>query len=71
MSKSLSVNVVIEGCNGEQITDKEILAKIKEKWQADGNKVKDIDSLNIYPNVADNKAYYVINGTIEDYIPLF
>ena len=33
---------------GNQADDKQLIAKVKELWFADGNKVKDIKELNLY-----------------------
>lgn len=70
MAKRIDQNIFVE--NGDQkISDKDIVSKIKEVWTAEGNKVKNIDSLDIYPKVCDNKAYYVINGDITGSVVLF
>ena len=33
---------------GLQVEEKEVIAKIKEAWVSEGNKIKDIKDLNIY-----------------------
>ena len=33
---------------GRQVEEKALIAKIKEIWVAEGNKIKDIKDLNIY-----------------------
>ena len=55
---------------GKQVEEKDIIARVKELWVADGNKVKDLKTLNLYVKPEENAAYYVINddavsGTIE------
>ena len=56
---------------GKQAEEKDIVAKIKELWVAEGNKVKDIKTLNIYAKPEDNAVYYTINDEIEGSIELF
>lgn len=36
---------------------------IKEQWKADGNKVKDLQSIEIYFKPEEAMCYYVANGT--------
>ena len=50
--------------HNKKISDKEIATKVKEAWVAEGNKVKDISSAEIYYKPDEGKCYYVINGTI-------
>ena len=33
--------------NGQQAEEKAIIAKVKELWVAEGNKIKDIEDLNL------------------------
>lgn len=70
MAKTMVQNIYIER-EEHKISDKEIIAKIKEVWVNDGNKVKDINTLDVYPKANENKAYYVINGEITGDIDLF
>lgn len=49
---------------GQEVTDKEIVAKIKELWVADGNKIKDIKTLDLYIKPEDMAVYYVINANV-------
>ena len=42
----------------------ETIAKIKEKWVAEGNLVKSIKSLVMYAKPEEKKVYYIINDTI-------
>ncbi len=56
---------------GKQAEEKDIITKIKELWVAEGNKVKDIQTLNIYAKPEDNAVYYMINGEVEGSIDLF
>ncbi len=56
---------------GRQAEEKAIIAKIKELWVADGNKIKDITELNIYAKPEEDACYYTINGTVSGEIKLF
>ena len=47
---------------GQQINLEDIESAIKSNWRLDGNKVKDLKSLQIYYKPQEHKAYYVING---------
>lgn len=49
---------------GSEISDKEVIAKVKELWVNDGNKIKDIKTLNLYVKPEDMAVYYVINDTV-------
>ena len=49
----------------EDIVTNEIVAKIEDAFKEEGHRVSTIKSLNVYVNVAENKAYYVINGKEE------
>ena len=55
---------------GKQVEEKELIASVKALWAADGNKVKDIKTLNIYLQPAENCAYYVINENVSGKIDL-
>ena len=46
---------------GLQVEEKELIAKVKELWVNDGNKIKDIKELKLYIKPEEAVAYYVIN----------
>ena len=48
--------------DGQQINLDDIEFAIKNSWKSDGNKVKDLKTLQIYYKPREHKAYYVING---------
>ena len=48
---------------GKEITDKEIISRVKEIWVEEGNKIKDIDTLETYIKPEELMIYYVINKT--------
>ena len=55
---------------GKQTEDKVLVAQAKELWVAEGKKVKDIKSLNLYVKPEENAAYYVINDDFSGKIEL-
>ena len=57
--------------NGQQAEEKAIIAKVKELWVAEGNKIKDIEDLNLYAKPEENACYYTINGTVSGKVELF
>lgn len=59
----MKTNVIIQAY-GLEISESEIIAKIKEKWVAEGNLVKSIKSLVMYAKPEEKKVYYIINDTI-------
>ena len=56
---------------GRQVEEKALIAKIKEIWVAEGNKIKDIKDLNIYAKPEDDACYYTINGDFSGHIKLY
>ena len=46
---------------GLQVEEKEIIAKVKELWVNEGNKIKDIKELKLYIKPEEATVYYVIN----------
>lgn len=57
---TIQVSYQFGGC---EITERELIAKVKEEWVESGKKVKDIITLNLYLNIEEKIAYYVINDT--------
>ena len=55
---------------GQQVEDKTLIAKVKELWLEEGNKVKDIKELKLYVKPEESAAYYVINDDITGKIAL-
>ena len=54
---------------GKELTEKEIISHIKELWVEEGNKIKDIDTLDIYIKPEERMIYYVINKTTTGSFP--
>lgn len=55
---------------GKQVEEKAVIAKVKALWVADGNKIKDLKTLNLYVKPEENAAYYVINENVSGKIEL-
>jgi hypothetical protein len=55
---------------GVEATEADIKAAVKDAWVAQGNKVKEIDTLEIYVKPEEKKAYYVVNDTVNGAIEL-
>ena len=55
---------------GLQVEEKEVIAKIKEAWVSEGNKIKDIKELKLYLKPDEFAAYYVIKDDISGKINL-
>lgn len=56
----MKTSVFIE-YQGLQVEERELIAKIKELWLSEGNKIKDIKELKLYVKPEEYAAYYVIN----------
>ena len=52
--------------NGEQVRIDGITDRILEAYKADGHRVGNIRDVKAYLNLAERRAYYVVNGKPED-----
>lgn len=59
----MKTNIIIQSC-GLEISESEMIAKVKEKWVSEGNLVKSIKSLVMYVKPEERKVYYIINDEI-------
>lgn len=48
--------------NGKKVNQKQLEDKAKELWKSEGNKVKDLKTVELYYKPDENKCYYVFNG---------
>ena len=55
---------------GNQEEDKAVIAQAKAIWTQQGNKMKDLTSLNLYVKPEENSVYYVFNDEISGQFPL-
>lgn len=53
-------NIFVESA-GYQFNTEEIVANVRAAWVAEGHRVSSIKKLNVYINMDERKAYYVIN----------
>lgn len=49
--------------SGVQVNVEELEKKFKEFWKSQNKKIKEIQSLNMYYNVEEQKCYFVVNET--------
>ena len=56
--------------NGQEITTKDILEKVKQAHKDNNHRIGNIKSTQIYIKPEDGMAYYVINGKYKGEIPL-
>ena len=63
--KEASVSTFIQFVDGE-VKAEELLDRIKEQYKNDGHRIGAIKSIETYINIAERKAYYVINGKAEN-----
>ena len=49
--------------NGKQVEEKDIVASVKKAWTDAGNKVGEIQTMEIYVKPEEDAVYYVINET--------
>ena len=47
---------------GDTVDTKSLMDTAKEIWKAEGNKVKDLHTVQLYLKPEEKKCYYVFNG---------
>lgn len=47
---------------GKQTDTKQLMDMAKEVWKSEGNKVKDLHTVELYFKPEENRCYYVFNG---------
>lgn len=57
---ALKSNIYVE-FEGKQTACKDILAAAKKVWVSGGNKVKDLNTVDLYVKPEENAVYYVFN----------
>ena len=62
----MKVDLFVE-LNGEQADTAVLIDSAKETWKADGNRLKDIKTLQLYYKPDEKSCYYVINGESKGY----
>ena len=61
-SECMKVNTHVQYL-GREINMAELERKIKDIWKENGGLVKDLNEIDLYMKVEENKCYYVINGS--------
>lgn len=61
------INIFYQFSN-RQIEQQDIIARIKSQWKEQGNMLKDLKDLVIYLKTEENRAYYVINGSVNGFV---
>ncbi len=56
--------------NGLEVKDSDLIAQIKKECTANGMKIKDIKTLNVYVKPEEGMAYYTVNEEIKGSISL-
>lgn len=59
---AMKANLYVE-FQGKQMDTKDVLAATKKVWTGNGNKVKDLKTVDLYIKPEENAAYYVFNET--------
>lgn len=62
-------NIYVE-YQGVQANTTDFVAAAKKIWQAKGNKVKDLKTLDLYAKPEENMVYCVFNGEDSDSFPM-
>lgn len=57
---AMKANLYVE-FQGKKVETKEVLAAAKKVWVEAGNKVKDLETVDLYIKPEENAAYYVFN----------
>jgi len=70
MAKKRTENIYIE-YGASQITEKEVIQRVKDIWVENGRKINEMTSLEVYIKPEENKAYYVINEDITGDVDLW
>lgn len=56
--------------NGLKLEHTTFINTVKKLWLNEGNKIKDIKTLNLYIKPEEETVYYVINEVVSGHFPL-
>lgn len=56
--------------SGLEVTDSDLIARVKKECTSKGMKIKDIITLNVYVKPEERTAYYTVNEEIKGSISL-
>ena len=51
----------------KKVSAKSLFETVKDIWKAEGNRVKDLDSLELFYKPEEGRCYYVINSEPKGY----
>jgi hypothetical protein len=51
----------------KKVKYKDLEDKAKELWKCDGNKIKDLNTMELYYKVEESKCFYVFNQDIQGF----
>ena len=57
--------------DNQEVSQQEIIDRIKEEWCAQGHNPEDLEELSLYLKPQDGMVYYVINKSIHGQLNLF
>lgn len=52
--------------NGMQVNSDDLVERAKEAYIAEGHKLEDVKTVQIYINANERRVYYVVNGLAEN-----
>ncbi|MCL1995244.1 MAG: DUF6465 family protein [Defluviitaleaceae bacterium] len=55
--------------DGNKVLHKSLVEKVKDVWREEGNRVKDIETLELFYKPTEHICYYVINGKLKGSVP--
>ena len=70
MASKIKENVYIQAY-GKETCVGDISALAKEAFLAEGHRVSEIKSVDVYLKPEDESAYYVVNDVFADRVPLY
>ncbi len=59
----MKVDIFIE-FNGNKTDQKQLLETAKDVWKSEGNKVKDLATVELYFKPEEQKCYYILNAEL-------
>lgn len=65
----MKTNFYVE-TSGTKVLAQTLIDSAKELWKSEGNKVKDLATLDLYYKPEENMCYYVINSENSGKLPL-
>lgn len=70
MASKIKENVFIQAF-GRETDVRSIMTKAKDAFVAEGRRASEIKSIDVYLKPEDDAAYYVVNDSFTDRVPLY